>query len=311
MLSDPDTAKLLNTQFVPCWDMVRPVPQVTIDFGNGKVLKRTLAGNTVISICASDGKVLDAYPGVYTPAAFKAQIGDTLGLFRKLAETPPDPAARATVLTAWHRERFLTGVRAEGRRTTLSKAFVESPLLDALGLRPITAMAFGEPSLAAVAPAVTEPGMSTATSKTVLQSAATIGAQPPLQAVRASETPPSGVDPLTDPKGAFGLFSARLEDASKRAATVRQLRGAAPGRPLPEKTPEQIGKEAVEADSLVNLRTIRPAVHLWFMANGTAPEVGMVRDAMYRDLLHVPIDDPYLGLMDALVPGSTPSQQGK
>lgn len=323
MLSDPDTAKLLNTEFVPCWDMVRPVPQVTIDFGNGRVLKRTLAGNTVISICAPDGRVLDAYPGVYTPAAFKAQIGDTLGLFRKLSAAP---AEQSTLLAAWHRERFLAGVQAEGRRTTLSKALVESPLLRALGLAPIKAMAFGE-RLPAPAPgdappaaaAPDAPSVPTTTSKAVVQSAILKGVAPPSYALLSPAGAPNpaatinapGVDPLSDPKAAFRLFSARLEDVSKRAASVRELRRATPGQPVPPQTPEQIGREAVEEDSTINIRTIRPAVHLWFMANAAPADVRTVRDAMYRDLLHVPIDDPYLGLTDALIPGTPPGRATK
>lgn len=324
MLSDPETAKLLNAEFVPCWDTVRPVPQVTIDFGNGRILKRTLAGNTVISVCGSDGRVLDAYPGVYTPIAFRGQVSETLGLFQKLATASPAPAEQANVLAAWHRERFLAGVQAEGRRTTLSKAFVESPLLDALGLPPIKAMAFGQPAPPVENPAepmaetpVAAPRVLTTTSKAVVQSAILKGldrpalAQPVPAVAAPVAQPPATVDPLVDPKAAFRLFSARIEDVSKRAASVRQLRRAASSQPLPEKTPEQIGREAVEADSTINIRTIRPAVHLWFMANGAPMDARMVRDAMYRDLLHVPIDDPYLGLTDALVPGTPTGQPGK
>jgi hypothetical protein len=322
LLSDPDTAKLLNTEFVPCWDTVRPVPQVTIDFGNGRILKRTLAGNTVISICAPDGRVLDAYPGVYTPAAFKAQIGDTLGLFRKLSASP---AEQTMQLAAWHRERFLAGVQAEGRRTTLSKAFVESPLLSALGLAPVRAMSLGQapapPTVIEAPPASGAPGAGaaprvlTTTSKAVVQSAILKGVASPTYTpltpgVATAATAP-GIDPLSDPKAAFGLFTARLEDVSKRAATVRELRRPAAGQQAPAKTPEQIGREAVEEDSAINIRTIRPAVHLWFMANGAPTDVRAVRDAMYRDLLHVPVDDPYLGLTDALIPGTPPGQSAK
>jgi hypothetical protein len=119
-------------------------------------------------------------------------------------------------------------------------------------------------------------------------------------------TPPA-IDPLVDPKGAFAQFSARIEDVSKRAASIRQLRTAAPAATAtPPKTPEQLGREAVEADSLINVRTIRPAVHLWFLGHGAPKQVNEVRDAMYRDLLHVPVNDPYLGLTDVLVPGTPP-----
>lgn len=320
LLSDPDTAKLLNTQFVPCWDTVRPVPQVTIDFGNGRTLKRTLAGNTVISICAPDGRVLDAYPGVYTPAAFRGEITQTLMLLQKLTDGPAAPQEREAMLADWHREQFVRGIRAEGARTTLSKAFVESPLLAALGVPPARAIGYGQPAPPQAAPEVAPapapaPRVRTTTSKAVVQStllnaltpAPPVPAGPPPSVVRPGAETPQVIDPLVDPKAAFAQFSARIEDVSKRAASIRQLRTVAPATSAtPPKTPEQLGREAVEADSLINVRTIRPAVHLWFMGHGAARQVNEVRDAMYRDLLHVRVDDPYLGLTDALVPGTPP-----
>jgi hypothetical protein len=49
---------------------------------------------------------------------------------------------------------------------------------------------------------------------------------------------------------------------------------------------------------------MRPAVHLYFAATERLPDARACRDAIYKELLHVPLDDPYMGLADALVPGS-------
>src|SRR5262249_51380782 len=43
---------------------------VRIDFGNGKVVTRTLHGNIVTYACTGGGEVLDALPGIYAPAAY-------------------------------------------------------------------------------------------------------------------------------------------------------------------------------------------------------------------------------------------------
>jgi hypothetical protein len=228
------------------------------------------------------------------------------------------------VLADWHREQFVQGVRAEGARITFSKALVESPLLAALGVPARQALGYGQATplpagpegaqKAAPAPAPA-PKVRTTLSKAVVQSTVLNALAPALAApgvpsvtiVPAGPQGPPAIDPLVDPKGAFAQFSARIDDASKHAASVRQLRGpVVPAPGTPPKSPEQIGREAVEADSLVNVRTIRPAVHLWFMAHGAPKQVNEIRDAMYRDLLHVPVDDPYLGLTDALVPGTPP-----
>ena len=308
MLSDPEVSRLINTEFVPCWDTVRPVPKVTIDFGNGRTLTRTLAGNTVISICLPDGRALDAFPGVYTPNDFKAQITGTLKLYRELAAAKEGPEELSARVVAWHREGFVQGVRAEGARTTLSKAFVESPLLNALGLPGRRAMVLGAEKLAEpVAVEKRDPMLATTATKALVQSVILDRANvtfTPLPAGAVAPTP-ADVDPLVDPKAAFELLRSRIDDASKHAASVQQVRQRFnPGQPAVKKTPEQIGREAVEMDSQINIRAIRPAVHLWYLANGTLPSSRTLRDEMYRDLLHVPVDDPYLGLTDAAIPGT-------
>lgn len=312
MLSDPEVSRLINEKFVACWDTVRPVPKVTIDFGNGKSLVRTLAGNTVISICLPDGRPLDALPGVYTPADFKAQLGPTLDLFSKLNWKQDRASEVAIQVGEWHRSRFVDGVQKEGRRTTLSKAAVESPLLQALGMRGMKAMSFGtqpEAPMADTPAPPAQPMVRTTTSKAAVQSVLLdrLSPVPPAAIPTVTANPPTLPDPLSDPRAAFAALSSRIEDASKRAATIRELRtNLNPATATQPKTPEQLGREAVEADSQINVQAIRPAVHLWFMANGALPNQRFLRDAMYKDLLHVPVDDPYLGLTAALIPG-TPS----
>ena len=52
------------------WQSVRPVPTVTIDFGDGRKLERTLTGNSIHYILDSQGRPIDALPGLYGPQAF-------------------------------------------------------------------------------------------------------------------------------------------------------------------------------------------------------------------------------------------------
>lgn len=81
LFSRDDVADLVNRNFEPVWESVRPVPLVRIDFGNGNVLTRTLNGNIATYVCTSDGKTLDVLPGVYDPATYR----DRLNQFRLLA----------------------------------------------------------------------------------------------------------------------------------------------------------------------------------------------------------------------------------
>jgi len=129
LLSNPEVADVLNREVVPCWETVRPAPQVTINFGNGRVLRRTLQGNTVILLCLPDGRVVDAFPGVYVPRDFLAELKGTLDFLRGDGRHLSPERLRA-----WHEGQVTEAIRHEQMRTTLSKAFVESPLLAALGI---------------------------------------------------------------------------------------------------------------------------------------------------------------------------------
>jgi hypothetical protein len=265
-LSHPDVARVINEKFVPVWETIRPVPKVTIEFGDGRVLKRTLAGNTVISVCLPDGRVVDAFPGVYTPKDFLQQVQPALVLAEKLSRYPGGED-----LAQWHRQQVTSVVKEETIRTTLSKTFVESPLLSALGLgRPV-----GKPRAADGAQGL------------------------------AALTP----DPLADPKAALAALSARIEDLSKQPASAEQLRAKYAKTPESQRpSPEKLGQMAVQMDSQTNVRLVRPAVHLLLSAYSGPPDAREVRDAIYKQVLHVPVDDPYLGLADALVPGSPAGQ---
>ena len=65
---------LLREGFVLHWESVRPVPVVTIDFGGGKKLTRTLTGNSVHLVLDSLGRPVDALPGLMSPKVFAEQL---------------------------------------------------------------------------------------------------------------------------------------------------------------------------------------------------------------------------------------------
>jgi hypothetical protein len=76
---------LLREHFVLHWKSVRPVPTVTIDFGNGRKLERTLTGNSIHYILDSQARPLDALPGLYGPQAFLRGLVNAEKLFKSLA----------------------------------------------------------------------------------------------------------------------------------------------------------------------------------------------------------------------------------
>lgn len=64
----------MNRDFEPVWVSLRPVPIVTIDFGNGTTIRRTLHGNVATYACDFQGKVLDVLPGIYEPKTYARRL---------------------------------------------------------------------------------------------------------------------------------------------------------------------------------------------------------------------------------------------
>ena len=65
-----EISKYLQENYVLHWKSVRPAPKVTIDFGDGRKIERTLTGNSIHYILDENGKIIDALPGLYSPQSF-------------------------------------------------------------------------------------------------------------------------------------------------------------------------------------------------------------------------------------------------
>jgi hypothetical protein len=82
LFSSADVASYINNTFEPVWESVRPVPIVTIDFGNGYTITRTLHGNIATYLCNAQGTVFDILPGIYEPAEYLNQLNQFALLYR-------------------------------------------------------------------------------------------------------------------------------------------------------------------------------------------------------------------------------------
>ena len=81
LFSRPEVREVFRSNDVLlAWEGVRPVPTVTIDFGNGRTLKRTINGNIAFYVCAPDGRVVHISPGLHSPEAFVEELKEGLGL---------------------------------------------------------------------------------------------------------------------------------------------------------------------------------------------------------------------------------------
>lgn len=127
----------LRDRFVLHWSSERPVPRLTIDFGDGRTVETTIAGNSAHYVLDADGRVVDVLPGLMTPRAFRRELEGALA-------AGPD-------LAAYHRARLdaiawawgtleVPGLARAGttldaaERLTVTKAMVERPVVRAARL---------------------------------------------------------------------------------------------------------------------------------------------------------------------------------
>lgn len=104
---------ILRERFVLHWQSVRPVPRVTIEFGGGRTITKTLTGNSVHLILDREGRPRDALPGLFAPQVFTALL---------TGNSPPSPANPPLASRA---------LRASALAAT--KHRVEQPVLRAVG----------------------------------------------------------------------------------------------------------------------------------------------------------------------------------
>lgn len=150
LYSDPRISRVLRDKFILHWSSERPVPRVTIDFGDGRKLCSTITGNSAHYLLDATGRPLDVVPGLYAPDAFLWQLNDLLSL----GKASPIEAA----LRDYHARKFNTAMdkrEAELQRTSaprpvakrtsyridaamasslaMTKGILETPLLRDLG----------------------------------------------------------------------------------------------------------------------------------------------------------------------------------
>ena len=104
LYANQELSDLLRDQFVLHWKSVRPVPKVTIDFGDGRLLQRTVTGNSIHYVVTHDGAILEALPGLYAPEAFKAWLERALRLNTSVANATSTPQ-KQVILTAYHQQQ--------------------------------------------------------------------------------------------------------------------------------------------------------------------------------------------------------------
>ena len=254
-------SQVLRDRFILHWKSVRPVPKVTIDFGDGRKLERTLTGNSIHYVLDSDGRVIDAFPGLYGPTPFLREIGRAETIAQQSAALPP--AERESALIAYHRDRA---------------AAIQAAWQEDLGQLGIQLADSGPVQQATVQRISSEaPTMEEVTSDATWNRIATL--HPNDGALDAASLAfIASQHPTADAAGRFAMSKRIVETPLLRM--VRKFQGT------------------VALDTVRNEYLFHRQIHQW-LAAGPSPNLDALNERIYAELFLTPSSDPWLGLMPA------------
>jgi hypothetical protein len=283
---DAKVGKVLRDEFILYWSAERPAPVVTIDFGDGRTIKRTVTGNSLHYVLDSSGRVVDAIPGLYGPAAFVRAVEEAGALAR--ATSSVDGAARVEAIRAHH--------AAELRKLEtlwhdeLTKSGVA--MADATPLPGLLATTTSRPSAAEAAPIGVGKGMVESRIVNALVGAPSAKGTPAPVAIPWVE--------LADRH----LADAKLDESSRRVmATKNPMDCTSSPEPLVGSAFDAMvrGFEAAMAqDTVRNELTRHAAIHGWFVGE-PGINFATLNQKVYSELFLTPASDPWLGLVPPIV----------
>ena len=95
---------ILAERFVLHWQSVRAVPIITIDFGNGRSIKRTITGNSLHLVLDARGRTVDVLPGLYGAGFFARVLQESESLAKRAADLTNDQFGRE--LAKFHQQQL-------------------------------------------------------------------------------------------------------------------------------------------------------------------------------------------------------------
>jgi len=274
LYSNAQMATMLRERFILHWQSVRPVPRVTIDFGDGRKLERTLTGNSIHYILDANGRPLDALPGLYGFWSFFRGLEQAEEIFKQLRGL--DEQRSRLALDNYHRARIAAITDAWVKDTGNSGGKIPEAL--------ITRLDKGIPIAMEVAPA--------AVTKMITE-------VPILAGIMRDANLLGGVtdEAAWQKIAALHVGDARLDDRSK--ALIRRQRGE-------QVTPENDARLAslinnfersIALDSVRNEYVLHSKLHGWLIADQSRFDVNALNQKVYAELFMTPGSDPWLGLL--------------
>jgi hypothetical protein len=267
LFSNKQIADYINQNFESSWQSVRPVPKVTIDFGNNTIVTRTLHGNIATYVCGPDANVLDVLPGVYDPDAYLEKLQELKLVAEYVDQQDLYLSDRASKLLEYHKVRVET--IESGKPFKIAETEVTRSTI------------FG-----------VEKSM-----KIVLNPSERLATRAALGISNGRFQRPER------PEDQFGI-GGRIVSANDNADREEQMTLASRqsetvstevAESKSETGPPESLNDRLRTDTRINEQLRRVQIHRYILENGlTTPED--MHKWLYREVLHADLDDPYMGL---------------
>jgi hypothetical protein len=277
LYANEQVSRLLLERFVLHWQSVRPVPKLTIDFGDGRKMERTLTGNSIHYVLDSKARVIDALPGMYGPGAFRRELERISSAAANLAASDTDDD-RNTALRRYHALRL----------NELENAWVSD--VRRAGLRVAPSREIPRPAGAGSSPPSAQKAATVAISKTGL-------IERPI--LRGMSDDPMLLDSIGRDAGWSMIAGLHAEDASMDLATRRLMLFKDPSLAASALQTAIALERAVAEDTVRNEYVFRARIHEWLMTVNVNPEVASLNEKIYSELFLTPSWDAWLGLRPA------------
>jgi hypothetical protein len=277
LYSNAKVAGYLRDHFILHWKSVRPVPRITIDFGDGRKIERTITGNSIHYILDSDGRPVDALPGLYGPKSFLKGLATAEAAALKCAQLSSDE--RVQYLRNYHSEQ-LVSIQRDWRSDEM--ALAEGSSIQPASLKSTSKV---------IQPTAQEAAPITA-SKTVVE-------RPMLASFQSAD------DATWTRIAALHAGDATLDDASISLIRSKNPTAIEAGRIAltkgiaenPLTAMLRNFQRSIAEDTVRNEYLLHSQIHEWFV-NGSAPQdLDRLNSRVYAKLFLTPDSDPWLGLV--------------
>ncbi|MDX6696111.1 MAG: hypothetical protein QOF02_3714 [Blastocatellia bacterium] len=282
LYSNAQISSLLRERFVLHWKSVRPVPRVTIDYGDGRKLERTLTGNSIHYILDAEGRPVDALPGLYGPQAFQRELLRAESIARQTIKQSDEQ--RADTLRSFHQARI----------DSLTQAFKQD-VQKAGGQLPQELAANNQAKgPAPTARAASRRAMSKAVTEVSIIESITYDSE-----LLAEATDNDTWNNIA----ALHTADAKLDPASLAIMRRQSLNTATPGaQPDQAQTREQFTRLVSNFERYLALDTARNEylmhikLHAWLNSYRYRDNLESLNEKVYSELFLTPRSDPWLGL---------------